>query len=272
MRGLEANFLLVDRIASQMDPGMIPASVSTPHNLEAANRARLPPVHKARQNGWDGEAQMRRRLFLLEEMLRNQAGINVRQPSHHAAPFRAIEFESAARFVPLNATSTIVDADLLDVTASTAAAPGSTGVDFGSGQRQVPEGHRAVITSIEVGLSTPFTTVVHQAGAETGFTWDLIINGKPIILGRQPVSLIEVNALVGVTILAPHLIRPLASPLNLKPLDVVHLTGHLPAVDAGSSDGRSPAAGFLARVHTTVRGYVYQVRQDEPSIRGTLAD
>ena len=268
-----APYDLVDRIASMEDRGLIPGTLGSPSNSEAANRARLSATEKARGRGWTGEVDARRHVLLLEEMLRTQAGVHVRLPSHHAAPFRAQGFETYASEVPLTADSTEVVVDALDDNQALVAAAFTQGVEFaGPGQVIVPQGYRAVITDVCVSIQGRFGTVAADLtpGWQTGCTWSLHKNKSAILSRRRPTFTSQHIIPTGTVFEPPSDTNLLSAPVNLGQGDSAFLTIEIPAT--GGVAGRCPVSGWVGRGFAVVRGYVYPTRMDEPSIRGTVVD
>ncbi len=263
MRG--ASYDLIDRIIAGEDRGLIPSTVSAPTNAEAAYRARQQGAAAATRHGFPDEVDIRRRVRLLEEMLRTQPGIHVRQPSHVAPPFRAFGF-SMDRGVTAATLGTRVDL----LTAGASPAVGTSRLEFLPGQAAVPNGYRAEITFVAVSFGQ-----LHGSQDVTAFggvqepRWTLSVRGQaaPGCVNRFPTWAYDTQATA-----APAFTGVLKGP------DLSHnlLTApvHLVSDDWVTVDALVPdqGDGFVPAFHTRVAGWLYPVRFDEPGIGGTVID
>lgn len=269
-------FDLVDRIAALEDPGRLGLR-GQPTNAEEAARGRSRDKDATR--GWPGEQQAKRFILLLEEMLRSQAGIHVRAPSHHAAPFRSTPFALDVGPVAfdLDAAGSALKIDLLDSAGATIAAGGlpTTFLPFtGSGSEGVPERHRAVLSYVSVAHSQlAGAAVVTLSSAVLGTRFTVRRNGDPIpsLTSRMPTWWYESQQIAAAQSdvpFPPQMTTPqnlLYAPINLVAGDTISAEFELPATNAALAD-------LDSLVWVKLGGWIYPVRKDDPSISGTLAD
>lgn len=306
--GEDAGFGLVDRIAAREDRGLVNlagGAQGQATNAEAAHRARMSPALRARGRGWADEIDVRRRLLLLEEMLRTQAGIAVREPAHHKAPYRALGFSLDLGPLTINDDGVgDVAIDLFSGAAIATAAMPTAQPDYdtdGLSVAGVADGYRGVVAHVSVAITQDDgTTAVITQASEWGGRYTLFKNDAviPGCLNRFPAWCFEesiqrdselqvvdnwvsgtvgadavdydIIATQGITngsTLRFHIpdlsVNQLAAPIILEGGD--RITGRfiLPA---------ATPANTLGRVYVSVRGWIYQARIDEPSIRGSVVD
>ncbi len=272
MREERASFELVDRIAARSDGGILPVGSGQAANAEAAGRARMNGIERARSRGWPGEVETKRKLLLLEEMFRTSVGIDVRLPSHHAMPYRATQFAGDFGPFTLDEAAAFVLIDLFDgdviTTAGVVSLPDFP-LDFaGLGGRTmlaVPQSHRAVITHVEIAMTQAAAAAPLTPDFTTGVRWSLRKNGIliPGVSARFPTWLFTAKAVETSSPEAPHSLQNLLRhPINLEQGDVI--TGEIGIPVAGGSMNKVSIA--------RIGGYIYPTRIDEPSVRGTKAD
>lgn len=234
---------LVSRIRAREDPGS--NSRAPIANARAGRLAREKRAGFAQRERFKAEKDIRRRLFLLEEMLRNQPGIHTRLPSHINPPFRAERFTSEIYQTAINATTTN---------------PAFLTVTF-NGNVAVPAGYRCEIVEIWVASSVQAAIGTENDPATTD-TWSLLINGQgfPGCRGRAVAGWIFDNATT-----ASHFPQP--SALHFQQAASVHL-------EQGERAVLSVTNGSAAQhsVSARVSGWIYPVRAEGEGIRATVSD
>ncbi len=243
--------------------GLPPGTAHNPLGTPPAARAigiPLPPFIRRRrelllrQRVGAVEYDIRRLVTLLEEMLRNQPGINVRQPSHLAIPFNA---------TPLYARAgpTVV------------AAPAS-GTDFAvvadlrfphDGQVTVPPGYRAELTRVGQACYTP--TIGGDPFAAGRFR--IRKNGVPLPPYENCFAAGTGNTQAGTLGTVGAIYLGIGYWINTGiPVSVHLVEGDTCQVDGGT-DSSSSSALTIAVV---AQGWMYPVRRDVDSIHGTVTN
>jgi len=191
--------------------------------------------------------------------LRAQAGINVRLPSHHASPFRAVQFLDTYSQADPAATPQSVFLGLSGRFAGNAA---PTAAD------PVPEGFRGVINRVKVYAFQNTNTALTTSTSWLTHTVSLRKNDQPLP------GYIDMRAGGGIGLIVPPAVGneryvqyahidydACVVPINLSPGD------YMQAVFSNSDPANSEH-----RFALIVGGYLYPIERDEDSIAGTLVD
>lgn len=240
----------MDQVAGRTREGLFPDNYWTPGRGESrAARAR----RLARQVPKVSIAYL---LDALDRRLRDLVGLNVRQPSHHAAPFRANQ-------ILYNAGAAIGNGTQL----SSAAAGGIPLFGPSSGQSTCPDGHNAIVCAVEWFTYTrDQDTVIYPVSGIGGapvlnvFKNRMLVPGYVGILPGMQVSESVTDAAgadaSGVVIPA----LKSCSPIKLEPGD---------RIDVESSTN---STGVAVTYFLRMVGYVYPIEVEADGILGTLAD
>lgn len=219
-------------------------------NVQAGRRARLLGPARLGERRWPREREMRRFLFLLEEMLLCQPGVTVKEQSHLAPPYRATPWVAETLAVPIDQA---LGSQYQNVIAPV----------YFNGNATFPGGHIGIVAGIKV-LCTCIGPIAFDP-ARWG-RWRLLKNGvpQPGYNDRVPDSALYLSAPAPPAV--PIVGREYTGPMGLPPV-------HLREFDELVLQCRGEAVGgayqhWIAGAY--VWGYFYPARLEDNSARGQV--
>jgi hypothetical protein len=261
-------------------PRLPPADWQDETLRDALRSQGLKPPGKARGQGAapKGSAQLAQAVKTLVTALRRQAGIPVRMPAHHAAPFFARPFQWTLAS-PLDGPGAGVQARLQSGVRWSATNQVS-GPDNSYGPRNAvsslvqmpaaniptpepfPEGYKGIVTRLDCSVHT-YSGATFQNGLFR-CRWSLLQNGAfvPGYEWALPAEMMTPNALAGFEYPVHVFETKLVCPLRLSAGDTMEA---IFGFDDGPV-GQSPIFTF------TLGGYMYAAKGEEDTIYGTLTD
>lgn len=190
--------------------------------------------------------------------LRRQAGVHVRLPSHHQAPYRASQWQFVDAFtapatsgIGLASPPSILNIAFTGEGATTAGLPGPALPEA------FPEGHLGVVSWVQFFVTAALNNVVDPG---IDFRVSILKNELPVPgweRTRPGGALGMVVAAAGGPFVVPGC--PLLVPIHLAPGDVLQLR-----IENSSAAGVTFTAG--------IAGWMYPAHAAEPSIFGTIVD
>ena len=221
-------------------------------NVQAGRRARLLGPARLRERKWPREQEMRRFLFLLEEMLLCQPGVTVKEQSHLAPPYRATPWVDEALAFPVDKALGSQYQNVIPVV-------------YFNGNAAFPPGHIGIVAGIKV-LCTCIGPVAFDP-AMFG-RWRLLKNGvpQPGFNDRAPDSALYLELGVVIGPGATVVGREYTGPAGLPPI-------HLRENDELVLQVRGEPVGggyqyWIAGAY--IWGYLYPARLEDNSARGQV--
>lgn len=273
---IEGSMLLSERLAQMEDFGRARegfgySSSRRPGRIVRRRRRPLSSEEKAlRRDLRTLDPKAKQFLIALEDMLRNQPGIHVRLPSHHAAPLNGRRFHNVLTDFLLDDGVLIPHFIDFPIRYDNHRHPhDSVPNTLGIGAEPVPEGYRAEVTDIQVWTLAANTASQVYDSADIS-RYDIRVNGNSLP-GWANVSVnsnyyLAFNLFGGFGTAGQNVntggIQP-AGTIHLRPGD----TAELRVWNYGHTNGNQP---FF--INVLVSGWLYPIRHDVDSIAGTLAD
>lgn len=267
----DGSLLFSERLQAQERPGLVASSRNRPGYDNAASSA---VQRRGRRRGVTRKRNRRElELDQLQEMLRNQPGVNVRLPSHIAPPFRAVAIANEFDTLLLSADNTTFRPSLGRVDGVGAAGDGllrfasfqtSAAAIPTGGPTVFPKGWLGVLTAVMVLGALPIGT--GAADVNTLSEWTFERDGLAVPGYEHRKLTLGFSATAGAGLDTTNLQDPI--PLGGVWIAPVHLEpGHTYGFSV-----RRHTASVAIQVHCRAYGWMYPVRQSAPGILGTLVD